>query len=352
MGRARKADDGRQHGPLAQGPTVWARDAARVLAFSQAQGARRELLLAHSGLEAVALEDPDARIPLVSLYALVEAGARECADAQLGLHLALRLEAEDLGALGFLMVNSPTLGMALEHLLRYQRVWNEGERYTVRPEGSRVALGYTPYGPERPAHHLMAQMAMADLLVNGGQLVGAWPEARVRFRAPRPSQVAEYTRVLGVEPEFGAPVDELLLPGEVLARPLPGADAALRRFFERYLEDRLRQLPESPPRLSERLRGLLVELLPEGKGDLAHVAGRLRMSPRTLQRRLREEGTSLQAELESLRRQEALLLLERGVAIAEVAWMLGYSEPSAFHHAFKKWTGTSPEAWRSRPPGG
>jgi AraC-like DNA-binding protein len=321
-----------------------------MLAFAEARGARRQVLLTHSGLEAVALEDPDARIPLVSLYALVEAAARETADAHLGLHLGLGLEPEDLGALGFLLVNSPTLGAALQHLMRYQRVWNEGERYTLRPEGSHVALGYTPHGPERPAHHLMAQLAMADMLVNGGQLVGTLSEARVRFRAPRPSDLAEYTRVLGVEPEFGAPMDEVLLPDEVLTRPLPGADAALRRFFERYLEDRLRQLPSSPARLSERLRTLLVELLPAGEGDLVHVAERLRMSPRTLQRRLREEGTSLQAELESLRRQEALALLARGVAIAEVAWLLGYSEPSAFHHAFKKWTGTSPEAWRSRPP--
>ncbi|EPX54931.1 Transcriptional regulator, AraC family [Cystobacter fuscus DSM 2262] len=106
----------------------------------------------------------------------------------------------------------------------------------------------------------------------------------------------------------------------------------------------LADLPTSS-RAADQVRALLPELLPESGAELAHLAARLRMSPRTLQRRLRDEGTSLEAEREAFRRQQARVLLEAGTPIAEVAWRLGYSAPSAFHHAFRRWTGQSPREW-------
>ncbi len=348
MVRARKVVSGRHGDPRGSGPRVWVHVARRMVLSSISRGAERAALLRAAGLEEAQLADPDARMPLLSLYELVEAAARATGQGCWGLLLARELQVEDLDALGFLLVNGPTLGVALEQLLRYQRVWNEGERYTLEHKQGRVVLGYHPYGPERPAHHQLAQLSLADMLVNGGRLVGGLPEPRVCFRGAPAARPEEYTRVLGVEPEFHAPGDELWLPGEVLERPLSGADMGLHRFFSRYAEGLLERVPTSPPTLAERVRALLVELLPGGEAGLEPLARRLGMSARTLQRRLSEDGTSLQAELESLRRQQSRALLESGMSIAEVAWLLGYSEPSAFHHAFKRWTGLPPEAWRTR----
>jgi len=348
MVRARKVVPGRQGGPRDSGPRVWVHVARRMVLYSAPRGAERAALLGAAGLEEALLADPDARMPLLSLYELVEAAARMTGQGCWGLLLARELQVEDLDALGFLLVSSPTLGVSLEQLLHYQRVWNEGERYTLERKQGRVVLGYHPYGPERPAHHQLAQFSLADMLVNGGRLVGGLPGPRVRFRGAPAARPEEYSRVLGVEPEFHAPGDELWLPEEVLERPLPGADLGLHRFFSRYAEGLLERLPESPPPLAERVRVLFLELLPRGEAGLEPLARRLGMSARTLQRRLREEGTSLQAELETVRHQQSCVLLEAGVSIAEVSWLLGYSEPSAFHHAFKRWTGLPPEAWRTR----
>ena len=95
------------------------------------------------------------------------------------------------------------------------------------------------------------------------------------------------------------------------------------------------------------MRQLLGEELPMGEVSLAAISARLRVSPRTLQRRLGDEGTSLHAEVDQARRERAAGLLDGGAAIAEIVWLLGYSEPSAFHRAFKRWTGRTPEAWRA-----
>lgn len=328
------------------GPTAWARMAMLFVDYAEKRGARRAELLARAGLSEAALSDPDGRIPLAAMYDGIEAAREATGDACLGLHFATSMELEDLDALGFLMITSPTFGSALERIFRYQRMWAEGERYEMFVEGERVRVTYEQYGPPRPAHVQMAQMAFSDFVINGSRHIPGLEFECVRFRHERPPEAAEYERMFGVPVEFGAACDEVRFPTRLLDLPLPDANAALCAFFDRYTRDKLDQLPGGESIVS-RVRSLLRKQLPEGKVKLEHLAEWLHMSPRTLQRRLGEEGTSLHAELDEVRRQQALYFLEAGVAIAELSWLLGYSEPSAFHRAFKRWTDTSPEVWRS-----
>ncbi|WP_257449688.1 AraC family transcriptional regulator [Archangium lipolyticum] len=344
MPRVRRTAPTRQPGPVPAGPTTWAGLVPRVLDSAEARGLPRSGLLKASGLERVRLTEPEARVPLLSVYTLLEEAAVRLGDGCFGLHVGAALRADDLDALGFLMVSSRTFGEALEHALRYQRLWSEGERFALERGAARVTVTYHPYGSERPAHRLMAQLVFADLLVNGGRLVGGLPGARLRLRGPRPGEAPAYMRVLGVPVSFRAPQDALVFPVALLARPLPGGDAGLSGVLARATDRMLAGLPASS-RAADRVRALLPELLPESGAELAHLAAHLGMSPRTLQRRLRDEGTSLEAEREAFRRQQARVLLEAGTPIAEVAWRLGYSAPSAFHHAFRRWTGQSPRAW-------
>ncbi|KFA93198.1 AraC family transcriptional regulator [Archangium violaceum] len=344
MPRARRNAPTRQPRPAPAGPTVWAGLALRVLDSAEARGLPRHVLLEASGLEHARLSAPEARVSLLSVYTLLEEAADRLRDGCLGLHLGAALRVDDLDALGFLMVSSRTLGDALEHVLRYQRLWSEGERFSLERNAGRVTVTYHPHGPERLAHRLMAQLVFADLIVNGGRLVGGLPGARLRLRGPRPVEAPEYARVLGVPVSFRAPQDVLVMPAALLARPLPGADAGLSGVLARATDRMMAGLPASS-RVADQVRALLPELLPESGASLAHLAARLRMSPRTLQRRLRDEGTSLEAEREAFRRQQAHVLLEAETPIAEVAWRLGYSAPSAFHHAFRRWTGRSPRTF-------
>lgn len=328
------------------GPTAWARMAALFVAYVGKCGVSRRQLLERAGLTEAALADPDGRIPLVAMYDGIEVACEATGNPCLGLHFATSMELEDLDALGFLVVTSPTFGNALERIFRYQRMWAEGERYEMFVEGDRVRVTYEQYGPPRPAHVQMAQMAFCDFVVNGSRHIAGLEFDCVRFRHERSPEAPEYERVLGVPVEFGAACDEVRFPTRLLELPLPDANAALCNFFNRYTREKFEQLPGETSVVA-RVRALLRKQLPEGQVKLENIAVLLHMSPRTLQRRLREEGTSLQAELDEVRRQQALYFLEAGVAIAELSWLLGYSEPAAFHRAFKRWTDTSPDAWRS-----
>jgi AraC-like DNA-binding protein len=326
---------------------MWARGARRIIEFAVSQGAPRRGLLEASALAEVDLEDPDARVPLVLVYDLVEYAVHATADERFGIHFALGIEVPDLDALGFLMMTSATVGEAMERAVRYMRLWNDGERYSLSVEGGVARIAFMPYGPDRPAHRQMAEMAVTDMVANGRRMAGAGLEVtQVRFGYPAPADTSELTRLLEAPIEFDAPVTEVLLPQASLALPLPDANAMLCGFFERYASSMLERLPAASA-VADRVRQLVGAELSRGDPSLEALAARLHMSPRTLQRRLREEGTSLHEQVERVRRERAAAFLDNGMAIAEIAWLLGYADPSVFHRAFKRWTGRTPEAWRA-----
>lgn len=150
----------------------------------------------------------------------------------------------------------------------------------------------------------------------------------------------------GVVPTFDAPFDEIRLPDAILALPTPRADPMLAAFFERYLDAIVARLPADS--FVGRSVAAIEPMLPDGVVQLEVVADCLRVSTRSLQRRLADAGTSFSDLVDRTRQTRALGLLDAGVAIGEIAWMLGYSEPSAFHRAFFRWTGSTPSGWRAR----
>lgn len=331
--------DSRRHRRL---PTTSARVAAAFVSAAEREGLPREALLAGTWIEASSLRDPDGRVLLRDVYALLDA-CLALGDELVHLRMAKHIEPESLDALAFLVMTSPTFGEGLRAMLRYQRVFTEGERYELLDEAQGARVVYEPYGAPRPAHRAMAEMFAIDLLENGARLVGAPLEGvRVLFAHEGPRDRAAHAAILGVEASFGAPAHAIVIPASVLASPMPSAGPAMAAFFARHLEARVRALP--PETIGART---LHALLHEGDADLETLASRLSMSPRTLQRRLADEGASLRELSETARRARASSLLEGGASIAETAYTLGYSEPSAFHRAFRRWTGQTPEQFRA-----
>ena len=307
-----------------------------------AEGLDEGVLRARAGL-GDELDDPEARVPLVSLYALIEACAER--DPLVHLRMVERVAPDALDALGFLFLTSATLGDGLRAMVRYQRVWAEGERYELEEEGDVARLVYVPWGPPRAAHRWLAEMFAADILGHGARVLRSPLEGRVRLAHRENESAGELARRLGAPVELGAGRNELVLSRRALALPLgaPG-QAAMAEFFARHLDARMAALP--PETLAGRVLDALLTSH-DGEAELGALARRLRMSGRTLQRRLEQEGTSLRALADEARRTRALALIEGGASIAEIAYVLGYSEPSAFHRAFRRWTGRTPEAFRA-----
>jgi AraC-like DNA-binding protein len=341
--RDRNDDDVRQ-------PTQWARVATRLVAFVTQRGVDPRRLLEATGLEQYELSDPNLRIPLVAAYDLIEAVDEAlAAEPSWPFLFTQSVTVEDMDAVGFLMLTAATFGEGIEKMLAYMSVWNDGERYGLEVAGDAVHLGYTGYGPRRRAHDLLAEIFVFDVVKNGVSLVPDYPPPlHIGFRhAPRaPEDV--YAAAFGLSPRFGAPIDEAVLPRSVLDLPMPHANAAMNAYFERHARTLSQAIPGGPSWVT-RIRPLVAEHLVGGPPTLTAIAAKLRMSPRTLQRKLRAEALSFQELVEEVRRQRALAYVEAKLATAEVAYLLGYSEPSAFHRAFRRWTGTSPERFRARP---
>jgi AraC-like DNA-binding protein len=338
--RARQSAHERQ-----RGPTMWARAAVQIIDFVARDGALRAELMAALGPGSAGL-GVDSRVPLEAVYAVLETAVRVTGDDTIGLRFAQHIELGDLAAIDFLMMTSPTLGDACERFIAYQRVWNEGERYELLAQDDAAHVTFTPYGPPRPAHRQIAEMAFCDLVVNGARLLGRPLGTRhIRFRHPRPANADHYQALFGIAVTFGAPVDEVVFPRAIMALPLPDANAAMCAFFARHVQERLDALAPVPG-VCEQVRVIIADNLHAGDLGLDAVATRLGMSARTLQRRLRAENASLHGLIEQVRRERSVVLLGTPMAIGEIAYLLGYSEPSAFHRAFKRWTGATPEAFR------
>lgn len=327
-------------------PTCRSHGLAHILDWAVQRGAKRESLLARVSVAPELLDDPEARVPVEAYYSGIEAAVTELGDPFLGLHYIASIDPSALGALGFLALASPTAGAALERIFRYHAWLSDGDVFAMDVVGDEACFRYVPHGRPRPAHEQCAEMYAADCFLGLARATGATIPARsLRFAHAPHGPSSEYVRHLGREPEFGAASYSWSFSADVLARPMLDADPALERFLERQVSARARAFASAGP-AAEQARRALAESLPEGGLSVAELARRLRTSPRTLQRRLDRESTSVAKLLDELRRSRAETYLEMGLPISEVSYLIGFAEPSVFFRAFKRWTGETPADFR------
>ena len=325
-----------------------ARIGALIIHSAAASGADSAALEAEAGFAATTALDPDARMPLATETALWAAGERLSGDRDLGLHTAERLQPGAFDVLDYVVRTAPTLRIALQRLSRYNRLEHDAAQFSLHDDGQRVRIVHAFRGG-RPGqslgqHRHSIEFTLGSLAVIGRQLGGGpFVPTSVAFCHAAPQSTGEHTRLFGVSPRFSAPANVFEVAAADLDRPLPAADPRLWRIIERHAEALLAARPDPTESLAARVARDVTNTLGEGPPTLADVARRLHMSERSLQRHLRDEGVRFDALVEGLRRDLALsYLADRKMAIAEVAFLLGYSEPSAFHRAFKRWTGTTP----------
>jgi AraC-like DNA-binding protein len=290
-------------------------------------------------------------VPLPILVRAWDEAVQRSGDEALGLHLGEQLPLGALSALDYLCQHARTLRDVFTHLARFQRLINDAVVMTIEDRGADTILHHRLDFPPRGAPRAAAEMALSGWITRARQLSGVDVVPKeVRFRHAQPAAVAEHRRIFRAPIRFGCPESSLVLDRATAALPVVARDAGLALVLERHVEALIARLPASDSLVS-RVRRAASDLMATGSVGPAAVAARLGVSPRTLQRRLADEGTTLEKVLDTLRCElAARYLREERMSIAEAALLLGYSEPSAFHRAFRRWTGTTPDAWRCRPP--
>lgn len=328
-------------------PTVLARIAGPLLAVcGQLAGSALMIELVERFGLGPSLADPDARIPLPRFYDLLEFASAKTDEPKLAQHYSSDIEPEALGLIGLLAMTAPDLGTLLDRTIRYQQLIAEGERISLAERGDRVILRMQPWGPTRLAHRIWTEAGFVDMIVNGGRLLAEpFVVHEARFRHARHAGADSLAELLGCPLRFDAEDYAIEFDRAALALPVVGANPAMFEFFDREAARRSEPLGEHDDLLAA-LRRAIEHALPEGPPSLETLAARLHMSPRTLQRRLHERESSLRSLVDDLRSELARKHLAAGLAIAEVSFLLGFSEPSAFHRAFRRWVGVTPIDWR------
>jgi AraC-like DNA-binding protein len=300
-------------------------------------------LLARAGVGRALLDDPDARLPAERADAVWQEAFAASGDPALALRAAEETPFGAFRVLDYLGASGATLGEGMRRVAAYFPLVDPRASLAVEEEPGAVALAFRGLGPVLPPQ---AQEYTLAILASRVRHVAPGAALAVRFAFPRPPHAAEHARVLGVAPTFGAAVPAVALPRAAWDGPTRTADRTLFAALDGHARALLSRA--APPEgTAARAREAIAADLPGKEPSLARVARLLGASPRTLQRRLRDEGTSFAAAVDEVRRARALAYLEAGdVAMAEVSWLLGFAEQSAFARAFRRWTGEAPTRWR------
>lgn len=307
-----------------------------------------QALFDRAGIDPDAVGRSDRYITYEQLDILLSTAFNEAGDPFFGIQVGRDNHYSTLDLLGNLMATSDTLGMALQMLLRYKDLLVPYLHFQLLPEGECVALSITPdphLGFTRMRTH--NEIVLATAVSIGRSLLGGdMGLCRVRMRHAAPADLSAYHSFFAVPLEFDQPRNELVIEASRLSETIPTA-------YPRY-QARLRDIAEQQLERLSRARGVagqvllaLEERLGATPARIEDIAAGMNLTPRTLQRRLRGEGVGFAKLRDQVRHQRArTALLEPECDMQELALSLGFSDTANFYHAFKRWEGCAPGAWR------
>jgi len=325
-------------------PTIASGALKKLVSGASARGADAGAILRAAGVPPSALEEADSRVPIASLHAAWD----RLLDALPRIDVETAAYAPgDYGIVGFVVMNSATLADALKHLVRYVGLWTDDPAFEL--DGATVRFTYRHAFRDSPGMRRATEAAPVEMVHGARLLTRSHVVPReVRFAHGPPDDVLAYTRFFGCPVRFDAEDHAIVFRSEDLDLPLAQADAQLGAFLRGHAESALakRGTEDSP---LDGVRRILAQELQRGVPSIDVVAARMAASERTLRRRLEASGTTFRALLDETRAELARsYVADARMPLAEVAFMLGFSEPSAFHRAFKRWTRTTPAAFRAK----
>lgn len=329
--------------------TVSTRSVRPVTERLRALGIDAAAVFASIGCDPALLDDPEGRIPHQMALALWREAAERSGDADFGLHAAEQIRPGVFDVLDYATRSSATLGEGLQRLVRYHRVLHDVAVVQMSDDGRQVKLAHALPDAAGVLPRHPAEFIVAAWLVVARQATGEdFAPLEVTFRHSPPSELAEHDRLFRAPIRFDSSANAIVFPNALLGLPLIKSDPGLCAVLERQLSEFLRAMP-SASSLTARVRDVVTKDLSTAPPSAAAAARKLHMSRRTLQRQLQAERTNFTELVDGLRRELAARYLRQpDLAIAEVAFLLGFSEASAFHRAFKRWQGVTPAAYRTQ----
>jgi AraC-like DNA-binding protein len=331
---------------LKSGLTVCVRAVQACAMAGAIRGVELGPILAAHGCSLASLADPYVRVPHELVVALwTEVPARLHDDA-FGLHAAEASLNIAFDAIDHAVKNCATVAESMSRMARYQRLLHDASAAAVEVHGEVGRYTQRFDCVPRPPRHLCEFILARWVLLLRRSFGEAVPLRAIGFMHEAPADQREHQRVLGLPLRFGEPQLLLEFHRSLLTLSARGTDPVLGEMMRRHVEDLLARLGDKAD-LLQAARRVFIERLPDGPPRIEAVARALGLSRRSLQRRLQDEGTTFQALLDDTRRALALERLRNPTTtLTEVALLAGFADASSFHHAFRRWTGTTPREHR------
>ena len=299
-------------------------------------------------LTAEVLADTEARVTPAQFCVAWAEAERASGSPALALDIAESMPAGAFGVVEYVCRSAPTLGEALRQWVRYLGILDDAVEVALvdSEDGRALRVVRESEAPAPASHELCFALVVRHARASISTAVRV--EA-VRFtHRPRARDEGVYRAFFGADVRFGAPHTELVFSKAAIDAPLVGSDPQLLAILVETAEEKRKRSRTADPPLTEQVRRGLRVALSNDDAQLEVIARKLGLTARSLQRRLRDEGTSFQSLRDETRQTLADRYLGEGLSMAEISFLLGFSEPSAFFRAFKRWTGSTPIERRLR----
>jgi AraC-like DNA-binding protein len=328
------------------GLTIGAGYVKALMELAVAKGASEAQLSQRSGIFADALLDRDKRISLDRYKALMLASKVLCSSPALGVQLGEAVVFSEISIVGLICSCAATTAEAFAQINRYGRLVVEVDGH--RPEGrfdivsGDGGLWLVDTREDANSFPELTESAFA-VMVNLAREFSDKPFAKeVHFTHADPGDRVEYERILGAPVVFGCNRNAFLMEESLMHITLSSPDRYVFGVFNERADAMMESL-ESASTIRGRVESELIPILHTGVLDMARVAESLGMGRQTLYRKLKAEGTNYEKLLDELRHKMAMHYLSaQKVSLNETAYLTGYSDPTAFSRAYKRWTGTRP----------
>jgi AraC-like DNA-binding protein len=303
-------------------------------------------LLESCGIEPDLLGDPEARIPAEVFEHFWRRSAEITGDPCFGLHVGERVRPLAVNIIGYLLMSSDSVRHGLERVARFQRLVFNAEWIALVDQGSSTLIRFRFQETDAFGIAVRTEYMAALVLKFLDWITAAHIRpGEVRFRHPPAGERSEYERILGCPVKFQHTDSELVMPQVSLDEPSVYGNPEIARLHEEHAERHLAALEDQS--ITRKVKTILLSHLDRGPCELRDAARSLHMSPRTLQRRLADEGATYNDTLDAVRRELCLHHLESThAALAEIAYIAGFSGESAFSRAVRRWTGQTPREYR------
>jgi AraC-like DNA-binding protein len=321
---------------------------ANYVRYARARSISRREVCDAAGIREEELDDPERRFPLQVLDAMIEFLMRRVDDPALPIHLIESTETEDLGVMGFAVLTSESADEAIRRAVRYLALLCDRGGWDLSTDEHEYRFRWVGPFPKTLAERVFAEAGTAAFVHHMRRTSGLdRAPVEVTFQHPAPVDTRAHRRFFRSPIDFSAPANTFRFRKADVVDAVPRrADAAMNAFFVRYAEIELAKVESQG--LVDRVRDAVLRSLASGEPSAPAIAKRVGMSERSLRRALAKEGTSFRSVVDELRRDRAQsLLVKREATIAEIAFLLGFADASAFSRAFRRWCGLSPQAYRA-----